>query len=227
MDLSGIRETCFLLSTGVLLAIHWWSFFYSIKVSTVAIGLLTFASYPVFVTFCEPLIFKEKLRLFDVATAFSIGIGLVIVIPAYEFSNQVTQGVIWGIVSGFTFALLSLANRKLTATRQPMVVTFYQNLFAFPAFLPFAWVSDFQFTLLDFILLPILGILCTAIAFSLFVTSLSLIKARLVSVITGLEPVYGILFAFLILKEIPSIRTIIGGIIILGTIGAATKARHD
>jgi drug/metabolite transporter (DMT)-like permease len=80
----------------------------------------------------------------------------------------------------------------------------------------------------DIILLLILGIFCTALSHSLFIKGMRHIKAQTAAIISSLEPVYGIIMALFILKEVPSLRTILGGIVILGTALAVTSkgARH-
>ena len=79
---------------------------------------------------------------------------------------------------------------------------------------------------MDFLYLAFLGIFCTAVAHVLFIKSLVHIKTQLASVTACLEPVYGIFFAFVLLGETPSFRTILGGAIILGTITVASLNRH-
>jgi drug/metabolite transporter (DMT)-like permease len=206
------------LSTGVLLAFHWFCFFYSIHISTVAIGLLTFASFPLFVTFMEPLIYKEKLMSQDVILAIVVVFGLILVVPAFDLSNQVTLGILWGILSGFTFALLSLLNRSFTKNYPSIQITFLQNCSAALVLSPALLILDYQIQPLDYLLVPILGIFCTALSFSLFVKSLKLLSAKTIGLIMCLEPLYGIVLAILILNEVPSRRTIIGGFVILSAV---------
>ena len=79
---------------------------------------------------------------------------------------------------------------------------------------------------MDFLLLAVLGIFCTAFAHVLFIKSLVHIKTQLASITACLEPVYGSLFAFVLLGEIPSLRTILGGGIIIGTIALASMNPH-
>lgn len=204
--------------TGVLLAFHWFSFFYSIQISTVAIGLLTFSSFPLFVTFLEPLFFKEPLKFQDVLLAIIVIVGLILVVPAFSLSNKMTQGVFWGIISGFTFALLSLFNRSFTKQLPSIQITFIQNSAAALCLLPSIFLLDFKIQQLDYILIPILGIFCTALSFNLYVKSLKSLKAKSIGIIMCLEPLYGIVLAILLLQEIPSGRTILGGIIILSAV---------
>ena len=205
-------------ATGLLLAFHWFCFFYAIHISTVAIGLLTFASFPLFVTFLEPLIFKEKLKLQDVLMAGMVIIGLIMVVPVYDLSNQITLGVIWGILSGFTFAILSLLNRSFTQQYPALQITFLQNCSAALVLLPTVFFLEFNIQIQDYFLVPILGIFCTALSFGLFVKSLKILSAKTIGLIMSLEPLYGILLAILIINEIPSGKTIIGGMIILGAV---------
>lgn len=189
--------------------------------SSVAIGLLSFSTFPLFVTFLEPYFFNERLKRFDVAVAVIVVIGLVLVIPSFDFSNHVTQGVIWGSLSGLTFACLSLLNRMHVIRYEPLAVAFFQHGFATIFNLPAVVLSGGLPSAQDLLLLFVLGVICTALAQWFYIGSLKYIKAQLASVIAGLEPVYGIIFALLLLDEVPAIRTIFGGFIILSAVSAA------
>jgi drug/metabolite transporter (DMT)-like permease len=91
--------------------------------------------------------------------------------------------------------------------------------------LPFLFFDNWVLRPTDYVLLPILGIFCTAVAHVLFIKSLVHIKTQLASITACLEPVYGIIFAVFFLGEIPDARTILGGGIILATIALATIRR--
>jgi drug/metabolite transporter (DMT)-like permease len=215
-----------LLFLGIILAVHWTTFFHAIQISTVAVGLLTFSTFPIFVTFMEPYFFNEKLRRFDILTAGSVVLGLILVVPAFDFRNHITQGAFWGIISGFTFAVLSILNRKYVGTYPPILIVCYQNWMATLTLLPFLFFKNLSIQPMDFLYLAFLGIFCTAVAHVLFIKSLVHIKTQLASITACLEPVYGILFAFVLLGETPAFRTILGGGIILGTITVASMNRH-
>jgi drug/metabolite transporter (DMT)-like permease len=214
-----------LIFLGIILAVHWTTFFHAIQISTVAVGLLTFSTFPIFVTFMEPYFFKERLRRFDILTAGSVVLGLILVVPSFDFQNHITQGAFWGTLSGFTFAVLSILNRKFVGNYPPILIVCYQNWTATLILLPFLWVKDPAVQPADVLLLAVLGIFCTAFAHVLFIKSLVHIKTQMASITACLEPVYGILFAFALLGEIPALRTILGGCIILGTIAAASMNR--
>lgn len=210
------KDLAILFLLGGVLALHWFTFFHAIQISTVAIGLISFATFPVFVTFMEPYFFKERLQLRDFMIALVTFAGVALVVPDFDISNQMTAGVLWGLASGFTFAVISLINRKYVASYSGSVMAFYQDLFACLCLLPFIAVLQIMPSAQDWILLAVLGVLCTALAHTLFINSMKTIKAAHASIIVSLEPVYGIIFALILLHEIPDMRVTLGGLIILG-----------
>ena len=218
--LSGFHSTqmLFFILQGILLALHWWTFFLSIQISSVAVGLVTFSTFPLFVTFMEPFFFKEPIRAKDILTAFAVFVGIVLVIPELDFGNNITRGGFFGILSGFTFALLALVNRKNAQTCDAIAVAFYQNLFAAGfLLLPIIGLDPRPPVAGDLPNLIFLGVICTALSHTLFIRSLTSIRAQTASVIAGLEPVYGIILAFILLNEIPAARTLAGGTVIIAT----------
>lgn len=216
------QDYLFLFFVGIIYAFHWFTFFKSIQVSNVAIAVLTFSTFPVFVTFLEPYFFGEKLRLFDVLIAFITLFGILLVIPTFELSNNLTQGAIWGIVSGFTCALLAIACRKNVLKYPSTLVSLYQNVSCAVIMLPFVIYLRPVARTNDFLLLILLGVLFTAVTNVLFLSSLATIKTQLASIVTCLEPVYAIVFAAILLNETPPVKTILGAVVILGAITVAT-----
>ena len=216
------KHYLYLIVMGVILAIHWSTFFESIQVSTVAIGLLTFSTFPVFVTFLEPFFFKEKIKLSDVVIAIVTLLGVMLVIPKFQLGNSSTQGVMWGIISGFTYAILSMLNRKFVKEYPSIVIAFYEQFIATIVLIPFLFLEKPVFSLKDILLLVLLGIVFTGISHSLFINGLKNIKTQIAGIISSLEPVYGIIFATFLLREIPTLREILGGVIILSTVFYST-----
>ncbi|RPI76792.1 MAG: EamA family transporter [Desulfobacteraceae bacterium] len=216
--LKNKKEYIYFFLLGAILAVHWSTFFYSIQISTVAIGLLTYSTFPVFVTFLEPALLREALKKRDVLVALVVCGGLVLIVPEYDLKNNITLGVLWGTLSGLLFALLSVLNRKYVQKHSAITIAFYQNGFACLCTLPFAFMMNPSVLLHDFFYLLLLGIFCTALSHTLFIQSMIRIKAQLASVIAALEPVYGIVLAILFLGELPGLRTVIGGLIILGAV---------
>ncbi len=200
---------------GLLLAVHWITFFHSIQLSTVAVGLLTFSTFPIFAVLLEPLFFKERILPADITLAVAAFGGVALVVPELDLANAVTRGALWGTVSGATFALLSILNRRTVQRYSSQQIAFYQDGVAMLLLTPLAWLLQPAISLSDWGMLFILGVLLTAVSHTLFISGLRTVKARTAGIIASLEPVYGIIAAALLLGEIPSYRVIAGGLIIL------------
>ena len=211
------------LVMGIILAVHWVTFFYAIQISTVAVGLLSFSTFPIFVTFMEPFFFGEPLQSKDIGISLVVFAGLSMVVPEFDMENNVTLGVFWGTVSGFTFALISILNRKYVSRYSALTLALYQDLVACLLLMPFAARATFSITLGEWELLILLGMVFTAGAHSLYIQGMQGVKAQLASVVTCLEPLYAILFALVLLNEVPSLREVLGGMVIIGTVYFATK----
>ncbi len=222
------RPTVYILQ-GVLLAVHWCTFFLSIQISTVALGLLTFSTFPLFTTLLEPVFFRQRIKQTDLVMALIVFAGLILVLPSFDFSQKPVQGAFWGTVSGLTFALLAIFNKKNLIFEPPVRLAFFQNLFAAAAILPvFAFVPQAVPAPGEIVLIAALGIIFTALAHTLFISSLEGLRATTVSIITCLEPLYGIILAALLLHEIPGLRMVTGGtIIITATLFATLNRNHS
>jgi drug/metabolite transporter (DMT)-like permease len=225
LRLRNRKDCLMLILSGAILAVHWFSFFVSIQVSTVAIGLLAFSTFPLFVTFLEPLVFGERLQRYDVITALVVVAGLVLVTPNWDFGNHLTQGMLWGVFSAFTYAVLSILSRSYARIYPALTVAFYQQAFAALLALPLAMRWQLVPTGRDIWLLILLGVVFTGLAQGLAVASLRHLRAQTVGVAFGLEPVYGILFAWLLLNEQPAARTLCGGFLILCAVIWASASR--
>jgi len=203
--------------TGLILAFHWASFFQSIQISTVAIGLITFATFPIFVSFLEPVFFKEKFTFQSIIQALLTLVGVYLILPHSSLDSNVTQGAIWGILSAFSFAVLTLLNRKFVVKVSAKKVAFYQNAFAAIAILPLLMLTPVRVSSEQLLVLMLLGVIFTAIAHSLFNHSLKSLKAQAASLAVSLEPIYGIIAAFFLLGESINLMMFIGGSIVLAT----------
>ncbi len=204
-----------LILTAFLLSFHWITFFQSVKVSTVAIALLSYSTFPVFISIIEPIFFKSKILVREILIATISFIGIFILTHSYSLSSPKFEGVLLGVISGLLFALLSILNRRTVRKYGALLTTFYQHLFSIPILLPSLIFLNKSFSLNDFMYFVLLGSLFTAVAHLLYINSLARFKAFISGIFATLEPIYGAIFAFLIVKEVPSINTVFGGIIIL------------
>jgi drug/metabolite transporter (DMT)-like permease len=205
------------LPVGLLLALHWVIFFHAIQVSSVAIGLLAFSTYPVFVAILEPLFNRSRFRLLDLLFAGLAFVGLLVVLQEDPAEHAVLAGVFWGILAGFSCALLTIWNKHRVRHEDPINMGMLQNFWAAIVSLPFA-PALIESSMIDLGLLICLGAFCTALAHYLFIAALKTVRAQVASIAVGLEPFYGILFATLLLHEWPTSLEIGGGLIILAAV---------
>jgi drug/metabolite transporter (DMT)-like permease len=213
------------LGSGVLLALHWLTFFHAIQVSTVAVGLIGFATFPVFVTFLEPLLYRWPLRAADVLCALLVVAGLLLVAPVADLASATTRGLTWAVASGFLYALLTLLNKRLVTTQSSIRLALTQHTLVALLLLPLVLAAGELPDARTIGWLLALGLACTTLPQILLIHALKTVRAHLVAVATALEPVYGIAFAALLLGEIPDWRTLAGGLVVLGAVTIAMRAQ--
>lgn len=240
LRLNRLSDYFFNVLAGIFLTIHWFFFILSIQVSTVSIGTITFATYPLFVIFIEPYVFKEKFQFKNLISVFMIGIGVAFLIPAFQLDNATTLGIIYGLISSLSYAILSIINRKLATSYNSVVVTLYEQTVSacimtliISIINPVLGMGSFT----QFIGLVIYGIVFTALAHSLYIYGLKNVKAQTASIISVLEPVYSILLAMIFLHERLAYQEILGTFfiflaVIIGTMkseedGSGTKTYTD
>jgi drug/metabolite transporter (DMT)-like permease len=221
------RDVVLLGVCGLVLAAHWTMFFKSVQVSSVAVGLLAYSSFPVFTVFLEPLLAKERWEPESLVYALACVLGIALIVPSFDVSDAVVRGVLWGLGAGLSFSLLSILNRSLASRHSSLAVALYQDLTAGLFLLPAVVKMGLPRSGRDWALVAVLGVFCTAAAHTLFINGLKGVGARTASVLSSLEPVYGILLALVFLKESPSLRTVSGGAVVLAAALAATvRARR-
>ena len=154
----------------------------SIQSSTVAVGTLTVSTFPVFVIFLEPYLFHEKLKKSDVFCTLMMLVGVFFIVPAFQMDNQITQGVLWGLLSAFTYAILSLMNRRFSSRYPATLVSLYEQGTATIVLIPMMFVLKPVITLADAGVLMMLGIIFTAVAHSLFISGLRTVKVRIAGI---------------------------------------------
>ena len=223
------RHLFILVGAGIILAFHWWSYLQSIQISTVAIGTITFSAFPLFVTFLEPIFFKEKLRIKNICLAFVTLAGVFITIPDFSLSSSKTAGIVIGMLSSCAYGMLTLINRYCAKYYESITISLYEQGTAAIVLLPFIILIPMQPTLKDVGLLVILGVFSTAMAHSLFTNSLKRLPAQLAGIVASMESVYGILLALVLLGEIPSPQEIIGALLIIGAavFGQLSQSREN
>ncbi len=203
---------------GIVLAVHWSAFFEAVRVSSVAVGLLSYATFPAFTVFLEPLFEHKRPDGANILFSGLTLLGVFLIVPRFALADPILLGVLWGLLSGATFAVLAILNRGLSRRHSSLRVAFYQDLFAGVVLLPALLGTVPELSGRHLALLALLGVFCTAAAHSLFIRGMRGVSAQTASLIASLEPVYGIALALLLLGEVPTGRTVLGGTIILGAV---------
>jgi len=219
------RPSMALAVNGALLALHWVSFFAAVQTASVAIGLLSYASFPAFVVAIESVVQRRRPRLGGAAVVGVVALGLTLLVPDFSWSSRTVQGLAWGLVSGFTFAVLAVRNRAWVSRIGPITLALWQNGFAALWLLGLvaSTFDNFVITGRELVLIVVLGVVCTALAHTLFIASLLRVPAATASVVSVLEPAYGIALAALLQGEIPDARTLAGGALIVLAALLATR----
>ena len=213
-----------LSACGLLLGVHWLTFFHAVKIAGVGIATLGFASFPAFVVILEWLMWRESTSRMDLLKVILICVGLVLVTPDFDLGNQATAGLLWALLSGLCFAGASVGNRYTAGYMHPVQVACWQNLVILTCLLPFTLSAVGQMAPLDWLWIALLGLLCTGLAHGLFVASLQVLRARAASLFFALEPVYGILFAWYLFAEQPTLSMLFGGLLIVSALALVERA---
>lgn len=208
----------FIIISSVLMAGHWVFYFYALQFSNVAIGMLSLFSYPVITTFLEPLILRNKLDKIHVVLGIILLIGVALLIPEFKVSNNITLGVLFGISSAVCYSLRNIILKWKGTAYDGMVMMTFQAFLVAMLLLPAVFYYDQSVVADNWEALLALGLLVTAVGHSLFVSSFKYFSISKVSIISSLQPLIGIMLAFIFLHEIPSGRTLIGGAIILSVV---------
>lgn len=211
----SVNELGVLGLAGILLAVHWITFFIAVKVGGIAIATLGFASFPAFITLFEGLIYKEHTTRSEWLVVLLVSAGLVLVTPSFDMQDEATTGLAWAILSGLSFALFTLANRKAVSRMPAREVACWENLVVVILTLPWCFGEFTSLRLLDWVWLLMLGVFCTALSHALLVSSLSRLKARSAGIVIALEPIYAIFFAAILFAQYPSLRALAGGALII------------
>ena len=201
---------------GVLLTVHWVTFFQSIQFSNVSIGLLSFSIFPIITAFIEPLFFNEKLKKSNFILAVIVLFGVYLIVPKFSVNNIATQGIIIGMISAFVYAFISAINKRITKNNSAYLISFYQEFVASIILLPFMFYYKPKLSSNDLLLLALLGVLFTSVAHTIFINSMKYLKLQTTSIINCMETPYGIILSVIFLKEVLTLNIIIGGVLIIG-----------
>lgn len=201
----NIRQMAPLLGIGAIIALHWVTFYGSVKYANVSVSLVCFSAVGFFSALLDPLISRRRLKAIELLLGLMVILGVYLI---FHFDQNFRTGIIFGLISAFLASLFPILNKKYVSIHNPDTITFYEMTggwlilnFVVPVYLQFVPVGSILPDLMDLIWLLVLSLFCTVLAFNLSVRALSSISPFTVNLSFNLEPVYGILLAFLIFKE--------------------------
>jgi drug/metabolite transporter (DMT)-like permease len=201
--------------SGLLLGLHWITYFYALKLSNVAIGMISIFTFPVITALLEPIILKTKFELIHLALGALVIVGILFLVPTFDFQDDYLIAIILGIVSALFYSLRNIITKSQVNKYNGSILMFYQ-LLAISVFLSPSYFFFESFNFSSFIFeLILLAVLATAIGQTLFLYSFKNFTVTSASIISSLQPVYGIIIGMVFLKEYPVSGTIVGGLLIL------------
>lgn len=210
------------LALGVLLCAHWLLYFQALKLATAAVAVLALQSYLIMSALVEPLVFKEKFYLRDLGLAAIVFIGMLVMTPAYNLDNDVTRGILLGIVSAVLFTGRNLLTRKCVRDYSGPTLMFWQVLVTSLILIPTLFIGAApqpqNYPPKTILLFLLLGVVFTAIPHSLYTQSFKHLSARTIGMIATMLPLYAGTMGYLVHDETLSMRTLVGGSIILACI---------
>ncbi len=202
----GVRrgDALRMVGVGFLIALHWIAFFGAIKASNVSVTLGCMASASLFTAFLEPFFFNKKLKAYEVMLGLMVIGGLWTI---FRFEAHYATGIALALLASFSAALFTVINARMIRSRGAGIISFYEMLGGTAGITLFFLLSGkefsglFQMSGADLIYLLILGLICTAFAFMASVHVMKVLSPFSVSLTINMEPIYGILLAFLIFGE--------------------------
>jgi len=205
--MSKISWLDFLKITGVglILAIHWLTFYGSIKYANASVGVVCISASGFFSAIFEPLLLKKRFDIMNLFLGLMSVLGILII---FGFHPHFKVGIIFGIISAIGSAIFPIFNKQLLKKHQAHTLTFYELLggvillsavlpFYFMKYEPVYYIPNVK----DLFWLLVLAGFCTVLTFNLQLNALKKISAFTSNLMYNLEPVYGVIFAFAILNE--------------------------
>lgn len=208
----------FFLITGFFLGIHWVLLFWAIQISTVSVTILAVFTFPVITTLLEPLFFKMKLVWFNLVTAGLILLGISFLVPEYSLENQISLGVLLGVLSAVLISVRNLLCKKYIQKISGPEMMFFQVGVSAVILLPTLFIERPDLNVQNVAYLVSMGLVTTALGHTIFVYCLKFFRTSTASIITSIQPFYGIVLAMIFLKETPGTNIFIGGAMIVGTV---------
>jgi drug/metabolite transporter (DMT)-like permease len=221
-------------AVGMLTAAHWIFFFAAIKYSKISVALVVLSTSAFFVSILGPLIKREQVQWYEMGLGLVVIAGLTLI---FNFESQYVMGILLALIAAFLASLFSTLNSRLVIRHEPIQIAFWEMLFAAIGLSVFVLISgDWRviacgLSLKDLVMLLVLGVLCTGVAFIVSIRVMRVLSPFTCALAINLEPVYTILIALWLYgeSEYMSCPFYAGAGVILSTlfVDAALKQRNN
>jgi len=218
LSIPNIKTHIPLLLSSLFMAAHWITYFYALKLSNVALGMLSLYTFPVITSLLEPLFIKTKFNPIHILLGLLVLIGLYILTPDFSVENSMMRGILFGLISALCYAFRILILKQHVDSFHGSMLMLYQVTAITIILIPVLFFMDISGFSSQYPYLLLLAILTTAIGHSLMVHSLKFFSASAATIISSVQPIFGVILAFLFLGEVPNTNTYIGGVLILSTV---------
>jgi len=218
LKIDNERDLFKMILGGLLMGAHWITYFYSLKYSSVAIALLSLFTYAVFTAFLEPVLFKTRFNKVHLFLGLLVLSGIYFLSPEFDLQNDYFIAVIFGIASAIFYSFRNLLMKREVERYNGTVLMFYQILVVSVLLLPSVFFGNFEHVLSQWKPLLVLAVLTTCVGHTLFLKSFKNFSITAASIMSSIQPVYGIALAAIFLSEIPSMKTLFGGILIISAV---------
>lgn len=215
LRLQSARDYWLALGLGLLMSAHWVTYFAAMQYSSVSVGMIALFTFPVIAVLLEPFFEKIQLVWQDLVSALVVLFGIVLIVPEANLDNDVTLGILIGVFSAFLYALRNLIHRKHFSHYSGAQAMTYQTLVIFVSLLLFTSDDLLQADWDVYRDLLILGTLLTALPHALIAASLKHLRVKTFALVACMQPLYGVVFAILLLNESPGWQTLMGGILVI------------
>lgn len=207
-----------LLISALFFGAHWITYFYALKLSNVAIGMLSLFTYPMLTALIEPLFIKVKFDPMYIVLSLMVLLGLYILAPEFSLDNSYVEAILFGVTSAFLYALRNIISKKLISRYTGTSIMFHQLVVLSVLLLPATFFMDTSNIPTQIPYIIALGLLTTAIGHTMIVSSFKHFSVSTASIISSTQPIFGIILAFIFLNETPTLNTFLGGSLILATV---------
>lgn len=202
----------YVILSGIFLALNWIFLFYAVVLTQVSEAILLYYSGPIFAVLIMHFL-GEKLDINRAISIIIAFIGIFIIIDPTTLN--VSIGSLIALASGVFYGLLAVTSKMSTILANPKELVLYQTIISTIISSPFLLILKFDLTLNSIIIVTIAALVNTLIALFLWYDALTKISVQLSSILSYLDPVFAMLFAFIFLHQIPTLTSLLGGILII------------